>query len=196
MNRILSEHALDVLFRDARTPRAWTARPIPAGLLQRVHELAKMGPTSGNGSPLRVIFCTSEAARQRLAGCAASGNQARIRAAPATAIFAYDLEFHEHLPELSPHIDARAWYAGKPRHIETTARRNATLQAAYYILAARACGLDAGPMSGFDIAKVDTEFLAGTTFRSDLICGLGFGDATALKDRAPRFAFDRVCQVI
>ena len=196
MNKVLPDDALDMLFRDARTPRAWTDRPIPPGMLQQVYELAKMRPTSANCSPLRVVFCTSAAARQRLVHCAASGNQARIHAAPATAIFAYDLEFFEHLPELFPHTDARAWFAGKPPHIETTARRNATLQAAYYILAARACGLDAGPMSGFDNDKVDAAFLAGTTFRSDFICGLGYADATGLNERHPRLPFDRACRVI
>ncbi len=196
MNKILADDALDMLFRNARTPRAWTQRPLPPGLLERAYDLAKLGPTSANCSPLRIVFCTSGEARQRLAGCAASGNQARILAAPGTAIFAYDLEFYEYLPELFPHTDARAWFAGKPPHIETTARRNATLQAAYYILAARACGLDAGPMSGFDNDKVDAAFLAGTTFRSDFICAFGYADATSLQDRHPRFAFDRVCQVI
>ncbi len=196
MNESDSDGFLDLVFRAARTPRAWTDRPLDPGLLERVYDLAKMGPTSANCSPLRIVFCTSEDARRRLADCASSGNRARVLGAPATAIFAEDLAFYEHLPELFPHTDARSWFAGKPRHIETTAFRNATLQAAYFILAARACGLDAGPMSGFDAPAVDAAFLADTGFRANFICGLGYADRTGLRDRHPRLAFDRVCRVI
>ena len=196
MNNTATGHALDLMFRDARTPRAWTDRPIAPGLLQEIYDLAKMGPTSGNCSPLRLIFCCSDEARRKLADCAASGNRERIVAAPATAIFADDLEFYENLPELFPHTNARSWFAGKQQHIETTARRNATLQAAYFILAARACGLDAGPMSGFDEAKVDSQFLAGTPYRANFLCSFGHADKTAAKQRNPRLSFERSCRVI
>ncbi len=196
MNNIVPGQALDLLFRNARTPRAWTNQPIAPGLLEKIYDLAKMGPTSANCSPLRVVFCCSDEARQKLADCAASGNRERILAAPATAIFADDLEFYENLPELFPHTDARSWFAGKQQHIETTAFRNATLQAAYFILAARALGLDAGPMSGFDEAKVESQFLAGTAHRVNFLCSFGHADAAATKDRHPRLPFERACRII
>ncbi|MHA1565143.1 MAG: malonic semialdehyde reductase [Alphaproteobacteria bacterium] len=196
MNDTATDQALDLLFSSARTPSTWTDRPIAPGLLEKIYDLAKMGPTSGNCSPLRLIFCCSGEARQKLADCAASGNKERILAAPATAIFADDLEFYENLPELFPHTDARSWFAGKQQHIETTAFRNAALQAAYYILAARACGLDAGPMSGFDEAKVQSQFLAGTPYRVNFLCSFGHADNTATRDHNPRLPFERACRVI
>jgi len=186
----------DLLFNNARTHNAWTPEPVTDAQLRELFDLMKMAPTSANCSPVRLVFLRSPEARARLAPALSAGNQEKTLTARVTTIVAHDIEFHEHLPRLFPHADARSWFAGKPEHILTTAFRNGTLQGAYMILAARAVGLDCGPMSGFDNAKVDAEFFAGTTWRSNFICNLGHGEPSSLLPRSPRFDFDDVCRIL
>lgn len=195
MSQALDETSLDILFRDARTHNGWSDRPVDSGTLAAAWDLAKWGPTSANCSPARIVFVVSAEAKERLKPCLAEGNVAKTMAAPATAIIGHDLEFYERLPDLFPAVDARSWFAGKPDHIETTAFRNGSLQGAYFILAARAVGLDCGPMSGFDNAKVDQTFFSGTQIRSNFLCNLGYGDPAKLYPRNVRLAFDDACRI-
>jgi 3-hydroxypropanoate dehydrogenase len=155
-----------------------------------------MAPTSANCQPLRVVFVKSAEAKARLKPYLTPGNVTKTMDAPVTAILAYDTTFYEHLPKLFPHTDARSWFAGKPDHIEKTAFRNGSMQAGYFILAARALGLDCGPMSGFDNAAVDADFLAGTTFKSNILVNLGYGDPAGLFPRSPRPAFDDMAKIV
>lgn len=196
MSRILGDEALDLLFREARTHNAWADKPVSDTILRAVYELAKMGPTSANCSPMRVVFVKSREAKERLEPALSAGNREKTMKAPATAIVAYDLEFYEHLPRLFPHEDARSWFVGNPDLIRTTAFRNGTLQGAYLMLAARALGLDCGPMSGFDNAKVDAEFFPNSSIRSNFLCNLGYGDPAGLFPRSPRFEFDEACRIL
>lgn len=191
----LDDAALDLIFRAARTHSHWLDRPVPDDLLRRAYDLARMGPTSANCQPMRVVFVRSPAAKAKLEPALSGGNRAKTMAAPATAIFAMDMEFYEALPRLFHDPEARSWFAGKPKAIESTAFRNATLQAAYFVIAARSVGLDCGPMSGFDNAKVDAAFFAGTGFRSNFICNIGYGDPTRLHPRNPRLGFDEACRI-
>ncbi len=191
----LDNQSLDILFHNARTHSAWLDRPVPESLLKEIFDLAKMGPTSANCSPMRVTFVTSKAAKERLKPALDEGNVAKTMAAPATAIIAMDMDFYEKLPFLFPHTDARSWFAGKTAAIETTAFRNSTLQGAYFIMAARSLGLDCGPMSGFDNKKLDEIFFAGTNIRSNFLCNIGYGDASKLHPRSPRFAFGEACKI-
>jgi 3-hydroxypropanoate dehydrogenase len=195
VTRIVDGTALSILFHDARTHSAWQDRPVSEDVLRAAWDLAKMGPTSANCSPARIVFVVSREAKEKLKPALSEGNVAKTMAAPATAIFGYDLAFYERLPELFPHTDARSWFAGKNKLIETTAFRNGTLQSAYFILAARALGLDCGPMSGFDNAEVDEAFFAGTTIRSNFLCNIGYGDASKLRLRNKRLAFDEACRI-
>jgi len=192
---ILDDAALDTLFRTARTYSSWSATPVTDERLRTIYDLAKLGPTSANASPARFVFCRSGEARERLAGCVSAGNAAKVRAAPVTVIIGMDLEFHEQLPRLFPHADARSWFAGKPDAIRETAVRNSSLQGAYLMLAARALGIDCGPMSGFDKAAVDAAFFAGTTVETNFICALGHGTDDALFPRSPRLSFDEAAQL-
>lgn len=192
----LADAALDILFREARTHNVWLPEPVTDAQLRAVFDLARMGPTSANCSPARFVIVRSPEAKARLKPMLDAGNQEKTVLAPVTVIFGYDLEFYEYLPKLFPQQDARSWFAGQPAKIETTAFRNGTLQAAYFILAARALGLDCGPMSGFDNAKVDAEFFAGTMIKSNFICSLGHGDASKLFPRNPRFSFEDVCRIV
>ncbi|WP_420345964.1 malonic semialdehyde reductase [Pelagibius sp.] len=196
MNEILSDAGLDQIFRHARTHSAWKDAEISDVLLEAIYDLAKMGPTSANCSPMRVLFLRSREAKERLRPALDKGNMDKTMAAPATAIIAYDLEFYEQLPKLFPHADARSWFAGSSAKIEETAWRNGSLQGAYFIIAARALGLDCGPMSGFDRAKVDAEFFDGKPWRSNFLCNLGHGDPEALFPRSPRLEFDEACQLL
>jgi 3-hydroxypropanoate dehydrogenase len=196
VSKILSDAGLELLFRAARTHNAWQDKPVSDVLLHAIYDLAKMGPTSANCSPLRVVFVKSREAKEKLKPALSSGNRDKTMAAPATAILAYDLEFHEHLPRLFPRDDARAWFAGKPRLIERTAFRNGALQGAYFIIAARSLGLDCGPMSGFDNEAVDRAFFPDGRVKSNFLCNLGFGDPAGLFPRGPRFEFDEVCQIL
>jgi 3-hydroxypropanoate dehydrogenase len=193
---VIDERALDVLFRQARTHNGWDGEPVGEDLLRAVWDLARMGPTSANCSPARIVFVISTEAKHKLKPCLIEGNVDKTMAAPATAIIGHDLAFHDRLPELFPHTDARSWFVGKQALIETTAFRNGTLQGAYFILAARAMGLDCGPMSGFDNAKVDEAFFAGTTIRSNFLCNVGHGDPEKILPRSPRLPFDDACKVV
>lgn len=191
----LAGEALDQMFRQARTHYDWDEAPLAEALLRRLHELLKLGPTSANCSPARFIFCASPAARERLAVLASEANAAKIRQAPVTVIIGMDLDFASKLPKLFPHTDARSWFEGKPELIHETAMRNSTLQGAWLIMAARALGLDAGPMSGFDKAAVDREFWAGTPVVSNFICSLGHGTGKNQFERAPRLDFEEACTI-
>lgn len=195
MGKILSDSALDTIFRSARTYRAWLSQEVSDVLLQAVYDLAKMAPTSANCSPMRVLFLKSAEAKARLRPALDAGNLASVMAAPVTTIVAHDLAFYEHLPHLAPHTDARSWFAGNDPLIQTTAFRNGSLQGAYLIIAARALGLDCGPMSGFDNDKIDREFFPDGTVKSNFLCNLGHGDAEKLHPRAPRLDFDDVCRI-
>jgi len=186
---------LDRVFRDARTHNGWQERPVPDDLLRQAWDLARMGPTSANCQPLRVVFVRSAAAREKLRPALAPGNLDKTMAAPVTAILAQDMSFYERLPELFPHADARSWFAGNETLIDSTAFRNSTLQAAYFILALRAVGLDCGPMSGFDAARVDAAFLAGTTWKSNFLLNIGYGDPAGLYPRGPRLDFAQACRI-
>lgn len=191
----LDDAGLDALFRTARTYYSWTATPVGDDDLRRIYELAALGPTSANGSPARFVFCRTPEARERLAACVSAANAPKVRQAPVTAIVGMDLEWHERLPTLFPHADARAWFAGNDAAIRTTAFRNSTLQGAYLLMAARALGFDCGAMSGFDAAAVDAAFFAGTTIETNFICSIGHGTDEKLFPRAPRLTFDEAAQL-
>jgi 3-hydroxypropanoate dehydrogenase len=192
----IDETALDQLFREARTHNGWQARPVSDALLREVVDLAKMGPTSANASPLRVVFVRTPEGKERLKPALGPMNVEKTMTAPVTAIVGHDLGFYEFLPRLFPHADARAWFAGNEPLIESTAFRNGTLQGAYFILAARALGPDCGPMSGFDNAKVDAAFFAGTSVKSNFLVNLGYGDPAKLFPRSPRFAADEIARFV
>jgi 3-hydroxypropanoate dehydrogenase len=192
----LSSEGLDLLFRNARTFNSWTSRPIDDDTLQSLYDLLKMGPTAVNGSPARIVFLRSEEAKSRLAPALNPPNIEKTIAAPITAIIGYDTQFFDHLPELFPHVDARSWFASDPALSEVTAFRSGTLQGAYLMLAARALGLDCGPMSGFDNAKVDREFFPNSTVKSNFLCNLGYGQAEELYPRNPRLAFHQACSIL
>lgn len=192
----LPDASLDQLFRNARTRGAWQDKNIPDSLLHELVELVKLGPTSGNCSPARLLFVKSPEAKERLKPYLSDGNRDKTMKAPVCTIIGYDLEFYEHLPKLFPHTDAKSWFEGKPKKIADTAFRNGSLQGAYLILAARALGLDCGPMSGFDNDGVDKEFFTGTNIKSNFLCNLGYGDDSALRPRSPRFAFDEMARIL
>jgi 3-hydroxypropanoate dehydrogenase len=192
----LPDRCLDQIFRAARTHNAWREEDLPDSLLHELVELVKLGPTSANCSPARFLFVKSRAAKERLKPHLSEGNRDKTMKAPVCAIIGYDLDFYHHLPKLFPHTDAKSWFAGKPKKIEETAFRNGTLQGAYLIIAARALGLDTGPMSGFDNEGVDAEFFAGTNIKSNFLCSLGHGDPSVLFPRSPRFAFDEMAKIL
>ncbi len=191
MSKPLDPAALDQLFRTARTYNGYLDRPVSQEQMDAIWELMKFGPTSANALPARLVWCTSAEAKDKLAALALPANGDKIRKAPVTVIIGMDLEFYEQLPELFPHADARSWFAGSPELAEATAFRNSSLQGAYFILAARALGLDTGPMSGFSNEAVDQAFFAGTTVKSNFISTLGYGDPATIFDRSPRPAFER-----
>ena len=192
----LPDAALDVLFRNARTHRAWLPEPVPDELIQQMYELFKMGPTSANSCPARVVFVKTSEAKARLLPALAPGNVEKTRTAPLTAIVAHDLEFYEKLPELNPHMDGKAIFAGHPDLIQETAFRNGSLQGAYLMMAARALGLGCGPMSGFEPAKVNAEFFPDGKWKANFICNLGYGDAAKLFPRLSRLTFDEACRLL
>jgi 3-hydroxypropanoate dehydrogenase len=191
----LPDSALDLMFREARTHSSWSPEPVSDDDLRAVYDFAKMGPTSANGQPVRIVFVRSPEAKERLKTALAPGNVDKTMAAPVTAIMAYDLEYHELFPETFPIRDMRAMFVGKPEMIAEHAFRNGTLQAAYFMMAARALGFDIGGMSGFDRSKVDALFFAGTAIKSNFLCNIGHGDGKAIFDRLPRLPFDRVCRI-
>ncbi|MGA8864832.1 MAG: malonic semialdehyde reductase [Gallionella sp.] len=192
----LEDRSLDIIFRSARTHNAWLDKPVSDTLIRQIYDLMKWAPTSANSSPARFVFVRSPAAKERLLAAVAPGNLDKTRAAPVTVIIAHDSEFHEKLPKLFPQADARSWFAGNQPLIDTTAFRNGTLQGAYLILAARALGLDAGPMSGFDNAKVDKEFFPDGKVKSNFLVNLGYGDQAKLFPRNPRLSFAEAAQIL
>ena len=210
MSNRLSEEGLDLLFRQARTHNGWLDQPVSDDILRHLYELMKWGPTSVNCCPARILFLRTPEAKQRLLPALAPGNVEKTMTAPVTAIIGYDGKFYERLPKLFPHTDARAWFADTPELAEVTARRNSSLQGAYFIMAARALGLDCGPMSGFDQAKVDHEFFPAEGWRDEFqqeyfpdshiktnfLCNLGYGDPTKLYPRSPRLEFDEACKLL
>lgn len=183
------------LFDGARTHNLFTAEAVPEATLRALYDMMKWGPTSANCSPSRIVFVSSKAAKDKLLACMSPGNIEKTKSAPVTAIIGMDMAFYELLPRLFPHADAKSWFVGKPEFADTTAFRNSSLQGGYFIVAARALGLDCGPMSGFDNAKVDAAFWAGTQVRTNFICNLGHGDPAKLFGRSPRLAFEEACRI-
>jgi len=183
------------LFDNARTHNGFLPEPVPEAQLRQLYDMMKWGPTSANSSPSRIIFVTSPEAKEKLLACVSPGNFEKTKAAPVTAIIGMDLAFHEKLPALFPHADAKSWFVGKQEFIDTTAFRNSSIQGGYFIVAARALGLDCGPMSGFDNAKLDAAFWAGTGVKSNFICNLGHGDPSKLFSRSPRLSFEEACRI-
>lgn len=213
MNKVLSDEGRDLLFRNARTHFAWLDKPVGDDTLRELYDLMKWGPTSANCCPARILFLRTPEAKNRLIPALAPGNVDKTLHAPVTAIIGYDVKFYERLPKLFPHADARSWFADTPELADVTARRNSSLQGAYFIIAARAVGLDCGPMSGFDQKMVDREFFPpqrrsapddGFTdeyfpeshVRTNFICNLGYGDASKLFPRSPRLDFDEACTLL
>jgi 3-hydroxypropanoate dehydrogenase len=192
----LDGHALDQLFRQARTHNGWRPVDVPNALIEEAVELAKMGPTSANVSPLRIVFVRSPEAKARLKQALQPGNVDKTMAAPVTAILGFDTKFYELLPRLFPHVDAKAWFVGNETFANDTAYKNGTLQVAYFILALRALGLDAGPMTGFDNAVVDEAFFPGGQVKSNVLINIGYGDNKKLFPRSPRLAFNEIARVV
>jgi 3-hydroxypropanoate dehydrogenase len=192
----ISQEALDQLFRDARTHSTWLPEPVPVELLREAYELARLGPTSANGSPARFAFLTTPGAKARLKPALAPGNVDKTMAAPVTVIVAWDTEFHENLPKLFPQADMRSYFTGNQALIDETAFRNSSLQAAYFILAARALGLDCGPMSGFDADKLNAEFFPDGKWKVNLLCNLGYGNPSKLHPRNPRLGFEKASVIL
>jgi len=191
MNMPLQDAALDQLFRTARTYNGYLDTAVSQAQLEAIWELLKFGPTSANCLPARIVWCVSQDAKEKLAALAMPANGDKILKAPVTAIIGMDMEFYEQLPELFPHTDARSWFVGNDELIEKTAFRNSSLQGAYFIMAARALGLDTGAMSGFNNDAVDAAFFAGTKVKSNFISTLGYGDPASIFERSPRPNFDR-----
>jgi 3-hydroxypropanoate dehydrogenase len=183
------------LFEQARTHNGFSAEPVADATLHQLYDLMKWGPTSANCSPARIVFVRSGAAKEKLLACVSPGNVEKTRAAPVTAIIGTDHAFYEKLPYLFPHADAKSWFVGKKEFADTTAFRNSSLQGGYFIIAARALGLDCGPMSGFDNAQMDEAFWAGTPVRTNFICNLGHGDPGKLFSRSPRLPFAEACRI-
>ncbi len=197
MTSQLDDAGEDLIFRHARSHSVWLDKPVPDELLRQVYDLAKMGPTSANMCPMRLVFVRTAAAKEKLKPLLDPGNVAKTMSAPVATIVGMDIRFYENLPRLFPHADARSWFKDLPENVlETMALRNSSLQGAYLMLAARSLGLDCGPMSGFNNAKVDEAFFAGTTIKSNFLCCLGYGDASKLFPRSPRLDFDEACRIV
>ena len=195
MSTPLNDAAFDQLFRSARTYSHFLDKPVDTATLHALYDLLKFGPTSANSSPARFVFVQSKAAKEKLAPSLSEGNLAKTMAAPVTVIVAHDLTFYDKLPTLFPHADARSWFVGNDAVIQATAFRNGSLQGAYLMMAARSLGLDCGPMSGFDAAKVDAAFFAGTPVRANFLINLGYGDPATVHPRNPRLAFEEACRI-
>lgn len=194
--KTLSDEGFNLLFNEAHTHNDWLNTPVDDAILRQIYGLTKMAPTSANCQPLRVMFIKSKAEKERLKPALMEGNVAKTMAAPVVAILSNDTKFYERLPQLFPHTDAKAWFVGNEALIAETAMRNGSMQAGYFILAARALGLDCGPMSGFDKDAVDSAFFPDGRFKSNLLCNLGYGDASKLHPRGPRLTFDEACRII
>ena len=195
-DKMINDEALDIIFRNARTRNGWEERDVTRTLMQAVYDLMKWGPTSANCSPARFVFVSTDEGKERLKPYLAGGNLEKTMAAPCCVIVANDMEFYEQLPQLFPHTDAKSWFVGSDAMIADTAMRNGTLQGAYFMIAARALGLDCGPMSGFDQAGVDKEFFAGTSYKSNFLCNIGYGTDANLFPRSPRLEFDEACEIV
>lgn len=195
-DKMISDEALDIIFREARTRYAWEKRDVSTALLQAVYDLTKWGPTSANCSPARFVFVRSREGKERLRPHLAPGNVEKTMAAPVCVIVGHDMTFHEKLPKLFPHADAKSWFDGNDELIATTAFRNGSLQGAYLIIAARALGLDCGPMSGFDNEGVDREFFSGAPVKSNFLCNIGYGTDEHVHPRSPRLSFDEACEIV
>lgn len=193
----LDQTALDQLFLTARTHNTWQSRPVPDELLHRLHDTFRMGPTSANCCPARIVFVKSKEAKEKLQPALAEGNRAKSMAAPVTAIIGYDMKFYERMEQLFPHVPGvRGWFDKDEQTAFIAAFRNGTLQGAYLIIAARALGLDCGPMSGFDNAMVDQLFFAGSAVKSNFLCNLGYGDPAGVYPRSPRLEFGEACGIV
>lgn len=192
----LGDDGLDLLFRSARSHHGWQDRPVTDQEIRDLYDIVKWGPTSANGNPARFIFVRSPEAKEKLSQCVKPGNVPKILAAPVTVIIAYDVEFWTELPKLHPHQDMTHMFRDKQAHAEKTALRNSSLQGAYFMIAARAMGFDVGPKSGFDNAKVDEAFFAGSSLKSNFLCSFGYADEKAIFQRLPRFDFDEACKII
>ena len=195
MSESISQSARDSLFTHARTHNGWLDKPVRDEQLREIYDLLKMGPTSANCSPARIVFVRTAEGKTKLRPALSSGNVEKTMQAPATAIVAWDRAFYDRLPELFPHGDARSWFTSSPQMVEETAFRNSSLQAAYLIFACRALGLDTGPMSGFDREMVDAAFFADGGWKSNLLINIGYGDTSKLYARLPRLPFDDACQL-
>lgn len=193
---VLNDQSLDTLFRQARSHNAWQDKPVSDEILTQLYNLMKMGPTSANSCPGRFVFIKSDEAKTKLKACLDEGNIEKSMTAPVVAIIGMDLEFYEQLPKLFPHTDARSWFVGKAEKIRETAFRNSSLQGAYLMLAARSLGLDCGPMSGFDSAKLDTAFFPDGKVKSNFICAIGYGDEAGLYPRGPRLEFNEAAEIV
>jgi len=196
MKPALTDGAMRLLFTDARTHNGWTDEAVPDGVLRRLYDLLKMAPTSANCSPARFVFLRTAQAKERLAPALSKGNLEKTMTAPVTVIAAWDTAFFDHLPTLFPHADAKSWFTHSPQAAHETAFRNASLQSAYLILAARALGLDTGALSGFDAKLVNEAFFGNSTWTVNFIINLGHGDTTRLHDRLPRLDFDQACTLL
>ncbi|HYD19133.1 MAG TPA: malonic semialdehyde reductase [Patescibacteria group bacterium] len=192
----LTDQAFDTIFRKARTANGWLDKPVGDDVLQKIYDDMKFGPTSANSCPLRIVFLKSKESKERLKSFLMESNQSKVMTSPVTAILAWDVKFYDQLPKLFPHADARSWFVGNDQMIYDTAFRNSSLQAAYFMIAARAHGLDCGPMSGYDQAKADAEFFPGGEWKSNFICALGYGDEAKLFPRNPRLGFDEACKIL
>lgn len=193
---MLNDTAIETLFTHARTHSAWLDKPVTDAQLRQIYDLMRWGPTSANCSPARIVFIKTPEAKAQLLECMAPGNLEKTRTAPVTAIVGMDMAFYEKLPQLFPHADAKSWFEGKQPLIDATAFRNSSLQGGYFIMAARAIGLDCGPMSGFDPEKINAAFFSGTSVKANFVCNLGYGDPAALFTRSPRLAFIEACRVL
>jgi 3-hydroxypropanoate dehydrogenase len=193
VRRSVDDQALDALFRSARTQNRWRDIEVSDALLGELYDLMKMGPTSGNCCPARFAFIRTKEGKEKLRPALSSGNLEKTMSAPVTVIVAEDTRFYDQLPKLFPHADARSWFTSSPELAKETAFRNASLQGAYLIMAARALGLDAGPMSGFKTNLVDEAFFAGTSYKTNFLVNLGYGDPAGVQQRLPRLAFEEAC---
>ncbi len=195
-DKMINDQALDIIFREARTHNGWEERAVSQTLMQAVYDLTKWAPTSANCSPARFVFVASPEAKARLKPHLSEGNVEKTMAAPCCVIIAHDMEFYQRLPELFPHTDAKSWFAGNDALIKETAIRNGTLQGGYFLIAARALGLDCGPMSGFDAGGVNKEFFADTSYEANFLCNIGYGTDKDMFARSPRLEFDAACKVV
>lgn len=193
---MIDQAAIDALFLTARTQNKWTDEPVTEAQLRAIYDILRQGPTSANCSPARFVFVTSQAGKEKLAPALSSGNLAKTMSAPVCCIVGTDMTFYEKLPQLFPHADAKAWFTSSPALAEETAFRNGTLQGAYLMIAARAVGLDVGAMSGFDKAKVDEAFFAGTSIRSNFLCNIGHGDPSGVWGKLPRLSFEEAASIV